>query len=389
MKILKMAALSTLMICTLAACGGGGGTSGSTPAPPATKTVLSGIATKGPFLKESVVSVYAVTNGARGALITQTTTSDDNGTYSADLGSYTGPVIVEVSGTFHDEATGHDVAVAGSAPIRAAIPMAQGNVTLPVTPLTELAVQKAASFSPDAITAANTLVSNIFKVDVIATLPVAPTAAALGSATQAQKDYTLALAAVSQLASQQGGANDSDNLKTAMTTLSQGISSAGMSGSTSAAFQGALTNFVTSNPNNQTGISDTSTTSIVNAGTTSKSYTLSLQGSSAVNGVQFDLTLPEGVTVNYNMMDSTMLASSFAMLSGLPSDLMISDRYSSGVLTVGMITMKGVNAGGFAKLTCNIASGVTPPAASAFTVSNLKVVDDSGNPVTGVTVTVK
>jgi hypothetical protein len=388
MKILKLAAVSSLMICTLAACGGGGGTSGSTPAPPAAKTVVSGIATKGPFLKESVVSVYAVTNGARGALITQTATTDDNGSYSADLGSYTGPVIVEVSGTFHDEATGRNVAVAGSAPIRAAIPMAQGNVTLPVTPLTELAVQKAASLAPDAISAANALVSDLFKVDVVATLPVAPTAAALGNATQAQKDYTLALAAVSQLASQQGGASDSDNLNTAMATLSQGISSAGMSGSASAAFQGALNSFVTSNPNNQTGISDTSTTSIVNAGTISKSYTLTLQGSSAVNGVQFDLTLPEGMTVNYNKMDSTMLASSLVMLAGFPSDLLVSSKYSSGVLTVGMVTMKGLKAGGLARLTCNVTSGMTPPAGSAFTVSNLKVVDDNGNPVTGVSVTV-
>lgn len=383
-KILKLLAASALFM-TLAACGGGGGAS----APQGASTVLSGIASKGPFLKDSTVNVYAVANGAKGALIVQTKTSDNNGSYSANLGSYTGPVIVEVSGSYQDEATGRTVTLAGTAPIRAALPNVQGSVTLPVTPLTELAVQKSASLAPDAISAANTLVSGLFKVDITGTLPVAPTSAAMASASQAQIDYTLALAAVSQLASQQGGASDSANLQTALSTLCQGLSGSGMTTVASAAFQGALNSFVTGNPNNQTGVSDTSGTSLVNAGSQSKSYTLTLQGNSgAVHGIQFDLTLPEGVTVNFNSMASTMLESSLVLSAGLPSDLMLADKYASGVLSFGLLTLKGMNAGAFATVNCNIPSGMTPPAASALLLTNLKVVDGNGSVMSGATVTV-
>jgi hypothetical protein len=390
MKVIRLFA-ATMAICTLAACGGGGGSSVTfTPAPPpASKTIVSGIATKGPFLKDSVVNVYAVTNGVKGALITSTKTSDDNGTYSADLGSYTGPVIVEVSGSYQDEATGNTVTVGAGAPIRAALGNAQGTVTLPVTPLTELAVQKATSLAPAAITAANTLVSGLFKVDIVGTMPVAPTAAAVSGASQAQKDYTLALAAVSQLASGQSGATDADKLKGALDTLSQGITSTGMSSSACTAFRDALTNFV-ANPKNQTGVNDAAGTGLTTVGTVPKSYTLSLNGTGKAYGIQFDLALPTGVTVNYNSQDSTVTGSSFGMMSGGPSDALTATRYSgSGAMTVGIVTVAGMNTGAFATVTCNVASGEAAPSASAFAVNNLRVFDTNGNALTGFTVTVQ
>ena len=383
MKILKLLAASSLLICTLSACGGGGGdaTTGG-----GGSTVVTGMATKGPFLKDSTVNVYAVVNGAKGTLLAQTKTSDDNGSYSADLGSYTGPVVVEVSGSYQDEATGGTVTVPEAAPIRAALPLAQGSVTLPVTPLTELAVQKTGGdLTAAAITAANTLVSEIFKVDIVATLPVAPTAAALSGATQAQKDYTLALAVVSQLASEAGGASGNDKLQNALTELGQGISATGMTSTVSTAFQGALTNFV-ANPNNQTGVSDTTSTGLVHAGTLTKSYTLSLAGNaSAAQAIQFDLVLPQGVTVNTDSLDSSVLAGSFAMQQAYTGAL-VAARYSSGTVTVGIVSTPGVSSGAFATITCNIPAGTTAPAASAFSVSNVTVLDAGENPLSGVAV---
>lgn len=384
MKILKLLAASSLLICTLSACGGGGG---DTTTGGGGSTVVTGMATKGPFLKDSIVNVYAVVNGAKGTLLAQTKTSDDNGSYSADLGSYAGPVVVEVSGTYQDEATGGTVTIADTAPIRAALPLAQGSVTLPVTPLTELAVQKTGgNLSAAAITAANTLVSEIFKVDIVATLPVAPTTAALSGATQAQKDYTLALAAVSQMASEAAGASETEKLQTALAGLSEGISATGMTSAASTAFQGALTNFVV-NPNNQTGISDTASTSLVNAGTLSKSYTLSLSGNSAAaQGLQFDLVLPQGVTVNTSL-DSSLLTSSLSMGQAY-SGALVASKYATGTVTVGIVSTPGISAGAFATVTCNIPAGTTAPAASAFSVSNLTVLDASENPMTGVAVLV-
>jgi hypothetical protein len=381
----KLFAASAFFMLYLSGCGGGGGAGPViSPAPtPTTKTVVTGVAEKGPFVKGSSVSVYAVTGGAKGALLLQTTTSDDSGNYSADLGSYTGPVIVEASGSYHDEATGNIVPVLASAPIRAALPNAQGNVSLPVTPLTELAVQNAgATLNTATITAANTLVSSIFKVDIIATFPVAPTSAAFATATQTQKDYTLALATVSQIASTSAGASGTDKLQTALTALSQSISSTGMTPEATASFQTALSDFVTTNSNNQTGVSSTSATSLVNVGTYTKSYLLSLQGAfatGAVKGLKFDVALPAGVTVNMDSADSSVLSSSLALSGGSTSGALLLGRFSAGSVTIGIITTAGFSAGQFATLTCNIPSGATAPSAAAFTVKNLNAIDLNGD----------
>ena len=382
-----------VIACTLAACGGGGGGGGATATPPDTtaKTTVSGIASKGPFAQGSAVNVYSIVAGAKGSLIAQTTTSDSNGAYSANLGSYTGPVIIEVSGSYQDEATGKAVTVPATAPIRAALAQVQGNVTLPVTPLTELAVvNTGGSLTPATITAANTLVSSIFKVDIIATIPVPPTAAALAGASQAQKDYTLALAAVSQLASSSAGASDSAKLQTALTTLSQGITSTGMAAGASAAFQGALSGFVASGANT-TGIISTSSTTLVNVGAMSKSYTLSLQGNlaaGAVKGIQFDLVLPAGITVNVSNSDSSVLADSLTLSGNAPPGAMFGARFINGTLTSVIITTQGFSTGAFATLTCTIPAGTSAPTASALAVKNVTIIDGNGMPLAGVAVMV-
>ena len=394
MRLLNFFIRSALvLVClSLAACGGVGGETTTYYGTPAAKTIISGIAMKGPFFKWSTVSVYAVTNGIKGALIGQTKTTDDNGSYRADVGSYTGPVIVEVSGSYQDEATGNIVPVLDTKPIRAALPQVQGNVTLPVTPLTELAVQKTGgAMTAEAITAANTLISEVFKVDIVNTAPVVPKAEAVSAATQSQKDYTLALAAVSQLASASAGANDTAKLQTALATLSQNITETGMSSAVATTFQTALADFVTTNAHNQTGVTDTSTTSLVNVGTLSRNYTLFLQGDTSVGpvkGVQFDLALPQGVTVNVNSADGTILSSSLQISNSGPTDALLSSRLSSGTITVGMVSAQGISPGGFAMLTCNTPAGTTAPAAAAFAVKNLKVIGTKGDSLTGLVVTV-
>jgi hypothetical protein len=241
------------------------------------------------------------------------------------------------------------------------------------------------SLTPSAITAANNLVSSIFKVDIIVTTPLTPTSAALAGASQAQKDYTLALAAVSQLASTSTGASDSAKLQTALTTLSQGITSTGMASNASNAFQGALSGFVASGAN-MTGITNTSTTSLINVGTSSKSYTLSLQGNfttGAVKGIQFDLALPAGVSINTNNSDSAVLASSLTLSGSASSGALLVARFSNGTLTTGIITTQGLSAGAFATLICNIPDGTAAPAASAFTVKNANIIDGNGMPIPG------
>jgi hypothetical protein len=376
MNIVKLAALSLFVIVVLAACG-------ADESPVASRTTINGLASKGPIVN-GTVRIYAVTNGARGELLA-TVSTDANGSYTADIGGYVGPVIAEASGPYLDEATGLTKNISADSPLRAVIPQAQGAVSLPVTPLTELAVVKTGgALTPEAITAANTLVSDLFKVDIINTLPVAPTAMALASATQAQKDYTLALAVVSQMSS---GAD----LTTTLSTLSQGITATGMTAATVATVQTALTTFVTTNEHNQTGVTSTAQTNLVNVGSTGKSYTLVLSGNVPVGGargIQFDLILPAGVTLNLNGADPAVPASSLSVSGNAPQDALLAARYASGTVTFGLITAKGTASGQFATFTCNVASGGAAPAASAFSVANLRVVDERGSTIPGVTVTI-
>ena len=382
----KFVSIASLLLLILALVGCGD----ETPPSTANNTTVSGIASKGPIVN-GVVKIYSVINGAKSTLLAQTTT-DANGNYTANLGSYVGPIMVEVSGSYLDEATGLTKTISADSPIHAAHPSAQGAVNLPVTALTELAyIKTGADLTVSAISAANTLVSDLFKVDIIATSPVAPTSAALATATQAQQDYTLALATVSQLASTATGTSDTDKLNNALTTIGQGISSTGMTTATVSAIQSALTTFV-SNPNNQTGVSDTFTTSLINVGTLTKRYKLSLQGTftpGSVTGLQFDLTLPAGVTLNVNNSTSAVLSSSLILSVDASSGALLAAHYSSGSLTVGIITTNGFSTGEVATLTCNIPAGASAPSASSFSVANIRGIDKSGATVSETTITIK
>ena len=382
----KFVSIASLLLLILALVGCGD----ETPPSTANNTTVSGIASKGPIVN-GVVKIYSVINGAKSTLLAQTTT-DANGNYTANLGSYVGPIMVEVSGSYLDEATGLTKTISADSPIHAAHPSAQGAVNLPVTALTELAYIKAGNMlTPDAISAANALVSDLFKVDIIATSPVAPTTEALKTATQAQKDYTLALAAVSQMASTSTGTSDTEKLNNALTTTGQGISSTGMTTATVNAIQSALTAFV-SNANNQTGIKDTTATSLTNVGTLTRRYKLNLEGTftpNSVTGLQFDLSLPDGVTLNVNSLTSAVLTSSLALSGNAPSGALLSAKGSSSGLTIGIITTSGLSAGEFATITCNIKAGASAPSPSAFFVTNLRSIDKYGATVAGTTITVK
>ncbi len=164
-----------------------------------TTSTLNGVASKGP-IKSASVKVYALeADGAKGALLGTATTGVD-GSYSVDLGSYTGDVVVEVSGgTYTDEATG-----ATDTPntlLRAALSGVSGTVSIAVTPLTEIAVQYAEDPNTEtSIDAANSLVSSMVGVNIIDTSPVDVTSVTESArATSNQLTYGLMLATMSQM----------------------------------------------------------------------------------------------------------------------------------------------------------------------------------------------
>ena len=196
------------IVCSLllAACGGGGGNGGPSDGGE-NPYVISGAAVKG-MVKGGTVKVYQIVNGQKGELLGKTTTSVNDGSYSITIGTYTGPVLVEVTGgTYGDEATGRTISLYGTT-LRAALGHAENGSTVVVTPLTEFAVRMAEpndGLMADKIDNANKMISQL--IDYAGTgdritqiIPVDASIAGASNASKAAKEYGLLLAAISQLA---------------------------------------------------------------------------------------------------------------------------------------------------------------------------------------------
>ncbi len=169
-------------------------------------TLISGIACKGP-IKGGTVGVYAIVDGERATFMGAVSTNMTDGTYSIDIGEYTGPVMVEISGgTYTDEATGETVTL--DVTLRAAVTNASGEITVAVTPLTEIAVRIAeeTGLTSSSINAANNTVAQLLgdDGDLFEIFPVDVTDGSASEASKAQLEYSLLLAGLSQLAETQG-----------------------------------------------------------------------------------------------------------------------------------------------------------------------------------------
>jgi hypothetical protein len=397
MYSIKKLTATFLTAILLSACGGGGGSSSqpnnsaqqnpSVATNTTTDTVITGMASAG--LIDGTATIYAISaDGGKGALL-KGNVPVLKGSYSVNIGKYAVPVLIEVTGSYTDEATGTTI-VLGS-PLRAAIANASGTITAAVTPLTELAVQKAGTLTASSIDTSNKLISGIFKVDnIITTQPVDPTAD-ISAASANQKDYTLALAAISQLSLTRGG----EPLTTTLASVAGSISSNGMNSTTVTNFQKAVTDFIAS-AKNLTGINDIAATSLNNInGNSTASFTLALQGSFAVNaikGIQLEVVIPPGLTVRADATSGETLpgiVSASPATTAAAASLLSWYNPSDGVLHLGATTSKGLGVGDLATITCDVVPGWTKPAASAFSVRNIKAVDGTTATISGVSVTVK
>lgn len=251
------AMLAVLSAVVVTACGGGSGSAST-----GSSTVLDGLASKGP-IANGTVSVYAIENGQKGMLLFTTTTGPD-GAFKADLGSYSGPVMVEVTGgSYTDEATGKTMQV-GATVFRTAMSNASGTMTVAVTPITEMAVQAmGAAMTPDAISAANSMMASKFGMqDIVNTLPHdVSTPAQPGQ--DAQTYYGLMLAAMSQASS-----TGNTSIPTMMNTIANGVKDSASTGTPDPAgtaniqamnsmittMSQGFVDFSSSNANNMTGV---------------------------------------------------------------------------------------------------------------------------------------
>ncbi len=198
---------------------------------PMTSATLSGTAFDGP-VSNAMVTAFAINGGSVGAPIASVAT-DGHGNFTMLLGSYTGPVMLQMSGgTYTDEATGATMTMTAGDVMSAAIPTVSSgaNVTgVWLTPMTSMAQARAAGISggmTDAnIVAANTAVGNYFSVtDIVHTQPMNPMLAGSGaSASQDARDYGMTLAAMSQYAKALGMTTSSAMVTALMTDAADGV----------------------------------------------------------------------------------------------------------------------------------------------------------------------
>lgn len=199
LKHTVMMGMAGLMF-ALTGCFGGGGDS-----PPPQTTTIAGTASKG-VVYPGAVTIYALdpATGGKIAPALSTVTTDVNGRFSSDVGVYSGPVLIEVSGTYTDEASSTQMVITTDRPMRAMIADAgPASKRYAVTPLTDLAATLALTnvpFTVANISAANARISELFKISDILTVEPVANAAVMASATVDQQAYTLALATLSQMA---------------------------------------------------------------------------------------------------------------------------------------------------------------------------------------------
>lgn len=217
--------------------GAGGGTSSG---------MITGTAVKGP-VGGATVTAYAVENGMMGAQLGSAPT-DTSGSFAVSVGTYAGPVMLRVSGgTYPDEATGSTMTMLGGDAMTASMPPVAASATtseIRVTPLTSMAQARAVNMSGGMtaanIATANTAVGTYFSVsDILHVMPMDPTAAGSGAvATQDQRNYGMAIAAVSEYAHSIGMTTSSSGMVTAMMEdASDGVMD-GMAGSTAISMAG-------------------------------------------------------------------------------------------------------------------------------------------------------
>lgn len=169
---------------------------------------LSGTVFNGP-VSTATVGAFAIHNGATGAQIASAAV-DAQGNFSLPLGTYTGPVMLQVKGaSYIDQATRTTMTMAASDVMSAVLPTVSsgaGVAGIWVTPITSMAQARAMAMNggmTDAnIAAANAAMGDYFLVnDILHTSPMNPLLPGSGvTASVDARNYGMALAAMAQYA---------------------------------------------------------------------------------------------------------------------------------------------------------------------------------------------
>lgn len=387
--------------------------------------VLKGLAQAGIFSSgEAVFKGYSGVNKTEFKLKTEPSPVmiDSSGKFSANIGSYAGVLKLEVSGKYVDEATGKEVTVLPTAPLKAAIPSTSvtNNVSVAVTPLTDIAVNKAteggASLTDASVASSNKAVSSLFGIeDIVMTVPTASDAASLTASTDnKQKAYTAALVTISQYVFEYAKSTtnsgstanvSSANLQTALSAALTQISSGIKIDNTSAtqvvtisapavainlnqATANAATNPITMTLVSAAGSTANSaiTTAITNTISASDSsvknvrtFKLKITGAytGKIAGVEVGINLPTGVTINSGVDRITHSSAVAATGTGFDTTVLGQVSVDGKKLNLRILNVNGFGIGTFATIYCTAPSTVS--AADFSLVAGSKIVA----PITG------
>lgn len=390
MKIkILLGMLFSLAAMTVSGCGGGGG-GGTQP------TIVSGTAMKGQFTA-GTVKIFAVdlATGAKAATPLKTDVLSATGTFSVDISPFTGPIIVEVTGTHKDEATGQLATLGDATPLRAAVNAAGGTPAM-VTPLTELALKKAgAVLTAAVITKANADISTLFKVDnIVATKPVDATTAASATAAASEKNYSLALATVSQIMKNSAGSTLGQILDGLAAEINTSGSTPTMTTTASTTIKVAMSEFMES-ANNKTGVSDPAAIPFSAATPKVALLKISTSGLAAdgkIGAIDFTMDLPATVTVGADatskQVDDGAVVVSGVAATGTSISLA---TFTAPKLRTMLANANGFGGGEFVAIGCDMASGSTVKAADLQSAVSSAILTSAtgltGAPISGLTLT--
>ncbi len=199
-------ALSAATMLALAACDDNGGAADTGIG---AVGGIGGTGIKGP-VAGATVTAFAIENGLPGKQIGSSTTTDGQGNFNLSIGSYAGPVMLQLAGgSYTDEASATAMTMASGDVMTAMLPTLAAGAQVSgvqMTPLTSMAQAIAQHMSggmtDDNIKTANAAVGSYFSVaDIVHTPPINPLVAGSGTgASQDAIDYGMTLAAMSQLA---------------------------------------------------------------------------------------------------------------------------------------------------------------------------------------------
>jgi hypothetical protein len=381
-----------LAVIALTGCGGTdsqGLTDG--PGDSSFKTVITGVASKGP-INTGTVKVFAIRNDAVDTTVPigqgQT---DAAGNFTVDVGGFKGPVMVEVAGgSFTDEVSGEIVTL--PSPMQAVVPDATtGTNKVAVTPLTELATRRAKGhdkITVDVINESNKSVAAIFNLaDIVSTLPVA------GGTDDNQKKYAASCGAFSQLANNkrkssggsQGDGKLGEALKGVMDDMGNEAEHTGLSDDSITKIKNAETDFNSGKNKNDTQAP------IINP--TNGILKISTSGSPNIGALDMTVTIPAGVEVAADPITGEAAAGAVTIsgVAATSSNKLIAAKVTpasggnKGKLTISMVNGTGFGPGECITVDFKVATGGTFPAKADFAVSAASAKGLDGTPLSSVT----